>query len=162
MIKRTPQQLGRDYEADFARRYGGNAQPASGAGPRHKLDWRMGTLLASLKHTIHRSYRLTAEELQEALAGAQGPGGRGEIPAMVIKMDGFPDDVIVMRAADLRSMFEGEVEVSFAPTKRSARLAAARQRLKLIVRVSTRRVSPGCKFRLRVWYSARQGPLSTS
>ena len=123
MIK-TPQQLGRDYEEDFARRVGGKPQPNSGAGPRYKLDWKMGSLLASLKHTVHRSYRLTADELQEALAGAQGPGGRGEIPAMVIKMDGFPDDVLVMRVSDLQAIFQGEVEVSFETSKRAARLAA--------------------------------------
>jgi hypothetical protein len=128
-MKRTPQELGREYEQDFARRYGGAAQPASGATPRFKLDWKMGTLLASLKHTIHRSYRLTADELQEALAGAQGPGGRGEIPAMVIKMDGFPDDVIVMRVTDLQSALEGEVEVSFTPGKRAQKLAAAARRI---------------------------------
>lgn len=130
-MRRTPQELGRDYEQDFARRYGGTAQPQSGAGPKFKLDWKLGGLLASLKHTKHRSYRLTAEELQEMLAGAQGPGGRGEIPAMAIKMDGFPDDVFVLRGSDLRAMFEGEAEtaVVFTPTKRSARLAAAAPRI---------------------------------
>ena len=122
---RTPQQLGRDYEKDFPRRYGGRPQPASGATPRFKLDWRGGGLLASLKHTIHRSYRLTADELQEALAGAQGAGGRGEVGVMVIKMDGFPDDVFVIRGSDLRSMLEGDVDVSFTPSKRAERLAAA-------------------------------------
>src|SRR4051794_24350323 len=126
MIKATPQQLGRDYEHDLAKRYGGKAQPASGATPRFKLDWKLGSLLASLKHTLSRSYRLTAEELQEALAGAQGSGGRGEIPVMVIRMQGFADDVFVIRGQDMRSIFEGEVEVEFTPTKRAARLAAAR------------------------------------
>lgn len=126
MTERTPQQLGRDYEASFAKTYGGKAQPASGATPRYKLDWKSGGLLASLKRTIHRSYRLTAEELQETLAGAQGPGGRGEIGIMAIKMQGFPDDVFVIRGSDLRSMLEGEVEVTFAPSKRALRLAAAK------------------------------------
>jgi hypothetical protein len=126
MIERTPQQLGRDYESEFSKRYGGKPQPASGATPRYKLDWRGGGLLASLKRTIHKSYRLTADELQETLAGAQGPGGRGEIGVMAIRMDGFPDDVFVIRGQDLRSMLEGEVEVTFAPSKRAIRLAAAK------------------------------------
>jgi hypothetical protein len=127
LVRRTPQQLGLDYEEDFAKRYGGSAQPRSGAGPKYKLDWKLGSLLASLKHTMHESYRLTAAELREALAGAQGPGGRGETPAMVIKMAGFPDDVLVMRVSDLEAMLQGETEVvTFAPSKRAQRLAAVR------------------------------------
>lgn len=125
-MSKSPQQLGRDYEASFSKTYGGKAQPASGATPRYKLDWRGCGLLASLKHTLHKSYRLTADELQETLAGAQGPGGRGEIGVMAIRMNGFPDDVFVIRGQDLRSMLEGEVEVTFAPSKRALRLAAAK------------------------------------
>jgi len=125
---RTPQQAGRDYEGDLAARLGGEVQPASGATSLYKLDLKLGVLLFSAKHTKHRSYRLTAEELQEALAGAQGPGGRGEIPAMAIRMDGFPDDVVVLRASDLRSILAREVEVGVIPqTKREAKLAAARR-----------------------------------
>jgi hypothetical protein len=124
----TPQERGRDYERELAARYGGRPQPASGATPLFKLDWKLGNLLVSAKRTMARSYRLTADELQEALAGAQGPGGRGEIPAMAIRMEGFPDDVFVVRGSDLRAMLEREVEVSFEPGKRAAKLAAASRR----------------------------------
>lgn len=122
---RTPQEQGRDYEAELADRYGGSAQPGSGAGHRFKLDWRLGSLLFSAKHTRHESYRLTAAELREALAGAQGPGGRGEVPAMAIRMAGFPDDVFVLRGSDLRALLEGDVEVTLSPSKRASKLAAA-------------------------------------
>lgn len=128
MIHRTPQEQGRDYERDLAARLGGKAQPASGATPLFKLDLKLGCLLFSAKHTQHESYRLTAENLREALAGAQGPGGRGEIPAMAIRMQGFPDDVIVMRGSDLRSILQGEVDVELPSTRRSAKLAAADRR----------------------------------
>jgi hypothetical protein len=124
----TPQQQGRDYEAELADRLGGKAQPASGAGPRWKLDLKLGSLLFSAKHTEHESYRLKAEDLREALAGTQGPGGRGEIPAMAIRMAGFPDDVFVMRGSDLRALLEEEVTASISPSKRAAKLAAARRR----------------------------------
>src|SRR4051794_28531810 len=123
-LQSTPQQQGRDYESELADRYGGKVQPGSGATPRFKLDWRLGSLLASVKKTTHRSYRLTADELQEALAGARGPGGRGEIPVMVIRMSGYPDEVFVISGSDMRSIFEGEVDVQMAPTKRAAKLAA--------------------------------------
>jgi len=126
-VVRTPQEQGRDYESDLAARYGGQVQPGSGSTPRFKLDWRLGRLLVSVKRTTHESYRLTAADLQEALAGAQGPGGRGEIPAMAIHMEGFPDDVFVLRGSDLRAMLEGDVEVRVEPTRRAARLAAADQ-----------------------------------
>jgi hypothetical protein len=124
----TPQQQGRDYEAELANRYGGKAQPGSGATPRFKLDLKLGSLLFSAKHTEHESYRLKAEDLREALAGSQGPGGRGEIPAMAIRMQGFPDDVFVMRGSDLRALLEEEVTASISPSKRSAKLQAAARR----------------------------------
>lgn len=128
-MKRTPQEQGRDYEAELAARYGGRAQPASGAGPRYKLDWRLGRLLASVKRTTHRSYRLTADDLLEMRAGAQGPGGRGETPCMVIGMEGVPDDVFVFLGSDLRAMLEGEAPApEFSPGKRAAKLAAAARR----------------------------------
>lgn len=125
----TPQQEGRDYEAELAERYGGKAQPGSGAGPRFKLDLKLGSLLFSAKHTSHESYRLTAADLREALAGAAGPSGRGEIPAMAIKMEGFPDDVFVLRGRDLAMILAGEIDVTIAPSKRASKLAAASQRL---------------------------------
>jgi hypothetical protein len=125
--RRTPQEEGRAYEAELATRYGGKPQPASGATPRFKLDWKLAKLLVSAKCTRHSSYRLTAEDLREAFAGAQGPGSRGdEVLAMAIRMEGFPDDVFVLRGSDLRDMLEGDVEVvRFAPRKMSAKLAAA-------------------------------------
>jgi hypothetical protein len=122
----TPQQDGRDYETELAARYGGKVQPGSGAGHRFKLDWKLGSLLVSAKRTLHESYRLTAADLREALAGARGPGGRGEVPAMVIKMEGFPDDVWILRGEDVRAIFEGEVELAIEPSKRQSKLAAVR------------------------------------
>lgn len=123
----TPQQEGRDYEVELAARYGGEVQPGSGSTPRFKLDLKLGSLLISAKHTRHESYRLTAAELREALAGAAGPGGRGEIMMMAIEMQGFPDDVFVMRGSDLHALLEGEVDVTIAPSKRAQKLAAARR-----------------------------------
>lgn len=127
-VVRTPQQAGRDYEAELAERLGGHLQPNSGAGPRWKLDLKLGSLLFSAKHTTHESYSLKASDLREAMAGAQGPGGRGETPAMVIRMAGFPDDVVVMRASDLFALLQGDVEPPVVtPGRREAKLAAARR-----------------------------------
>jgi hypothetical protein len=128
MIQRTPQEQGRDYEHELAARYGGKAQPASGATPLFKLDWKLGNLLVSVKKTVHRSFRLTADDLLELRAGAQGPGSRGEIPCMVIGIEGAPDDVFLFFGSDVRAILEREVEVSFEPTKRAAKLAAANRR----------------------------------
>ena len=124
---KTPQQQGRDYESELAARYGGKVQPASGATPRWKLDWKLGNLLASVKKTTHRSYRLTADDLLEMHAGAQGPAGRGEIPCMVIKMEGVPDDVFVFFGSDLRALGEREVDLGSTTSRQSAKLAAASQ-----------------------------------
>jgi hypothetical protein len=123
---RTPQEAGRDYDSEIAARYGGRAQPGSGAGVRYKLDCKLGELLIEGKRTQHESYRLTALELRKVLAGAQGPGGRGEHGVMAIDMAGFPDDVFVVPGAVMRALLAGEVEATVAPSKRAARVAAAR------------------------------------
>jgi len=129
MIRRTPQQIGRDYEFELAERYGGTPQPASGAGPRFKLDCKLGSLLVSAKRTTHESYSLKAAEMREALAGAQGPGGRGEVPAMAIRMEGFDDDLFALRGSDLLEILQGEVEVELAaPNRRQLLLGLARAR----------------------------------
>ena len=122
---KTPQQEGRDYEEELAARYGGRAQPGSGAGHRFKLDCKLGPLLISAKKTIHASYRLTAEELRETFAGSQGPGGRGEQGIMVVGMADYPDDVFIVPGQVMRSLLEGEVELEPTTTRRSAKLAAA-------------------------------------
>jgi hypothetical protein len=128
MREKTPQQAGRDYDSELAARYGGRAQPGSGAGPRYKLDCKLGELLIEGKRTQHRSYRLTAAELLKVLAGTQGPGGRGEHGVMAIDMAGFPDDVFVVPGAVMRALLAGEVEAQVAPSRREAKLAAARVR----------------------------------
>lgn len=125
----TPQQAGRDYDAELAARYGGRAQPQSGAGPLYKLDCKIGDLLIEGKRTPYESYRLTAAELRKVFAGTQGPGGRGEHGVMAIDMVGFPDDVFVVPGAVMRALLEGKVQAEVAPGKRSSKLAAARRRL---------------------------------
>lgn len=127
MNRPTPQQAGRDYDTETARRYGGKPQPGSGATDRYKLDWKVGSLLVENKTTTHESYRLTAAGLRKALAGAQGPGGRGEQMAMCIRMRGFDDDVFVIPGQTMRALLAGEVDVQAAPSKRAQRLAAARR-----------------------------------
>jgi hypothetical protein len=125
--RRTPQEQGRDYDAELAARYGGTAQPGSGAGPRYKLDCKLGELLIEGKRTQHESYRLTAAELRKVLAGTTGPGGRGEHGVMAIDMAGFADDVFVVPGAVMRALLAGEVQAQVAPSRREAQLAAARR-----------------------------------
>lgn len=122
----TPQQKGRNHEVELASRYGGKLQPGSGSGVRYKLDWKLGELLVEVKTTIHESYRLTATEMRKALAGAQGPGGRGEHMVMAIRMEGFPDDVFIVPGQTMRALLAGEVDAQIAPSKRASKLAAAR------------------------------------
>lgn len=125
----TPQQKGRDYEAELVERYGGRTQPASGATPLYKLDCKIGELLVSAKRTKHESYRLTAAEMRETLAGSEGPGGRGEKGIMAIDMAGYPDDLFVVPGQVMRAILQGDVEVGvITQTKREAKLAAAANR----------------------------------
>lgn len=127
MTRPTPQQRGRDYDSELASRYGGRAQPGSGAGLFFKLDCKIGELLVEGKRTKHNSYRLTAAELRKAHAGAQGPGGRGEYMAMCIDMEGFPDDVFIVPGQTMRALLAGEIDIQAKPSARARKLAAARR-----------------------------------
>jgi len=126
---RTPQDDGRAYDHELAERYGGRAQPGSGAGPVFKLDCKIGELLIEGKRTSHESYRLTAHELRKVLAGTVGPGGQGEHGVMAIDMAGYPDDVFVVPGSVMRALLAGEISTPAAePSRLAAKLAAAERR----------------------------------
>jgi len=120
-----PQALGREYEAEFAERHGLKAMPASGAGPRYKLDAGDVDVLFSLKLTTAESFRITAKDLLELQSGAAGPGGRGQLGIMVSKIEGIGEEVATMRWSDLLAVLRGEVAVAQRTTPHEKKLAGA-------------------------------------
>jgi hypothetical protein len=124
--RRSPQQIGRDFEALWADRHGLRAQPGSGNLPAYPLDVGGAGILASLKHTIHRSFSVTAEMIHEMAAAARGPRSRGtQMPVLVVKVDGVDEPVWVMLESDALSLARGEAGVEVkAPTLAQRRAAA--------------------------------------
>lgn len=121
----TPQDLGRRYEKDFADRYGAKQTAGSGATPRYKLDVDHVSVLWSLKHTEAESFRLTAKDLLDAFAGAEGPGSRMVLPAMAVNVPAIREEVAVVRVRDLLALLRGEVVVNVKPTQRDVKRAFA-------------------------------------
>lgn len=100
MADRTPQQLGRDWEQEFARRIGATPVKNSGAGFL-KLDVRGAHVLWSLKWSgNNKSIRIEDAWMEEALAAIHGPGGiGGEVaPGIATKTSGF--ELVTLRLAD--------------------------------------------------------------
>lgn len=121
----SPQEMGRLFEREFVAEIGGRLVPGSGSTPRAKLDVDQATLLWSLKWTAAESYRLTAADVREAVAGARGPGSRMVLPLLGVRIAGVGESISVARTSDLLAMLRGEVETSFTHARRSERLAAA-------------------------------------
>lgn len=64
-MKKTPQQRGRDFEKEIARRVEGTLTPSSGALWGSKLDVRTNDYLISCKYTEKKSFSIKASDLKE-------------------------------------------------------------------------------------------------
>lgn len=88
-----PQDIGTEFEEEFAEEMGLEPVPGSGAQWHSKLDVAGGGARWSLKATAHRSYRLKKSELVEAQAAC---AETGEIPLMAIALDYGRDPMIAI------------------------------------------------------------------
>lgn len=127
MPDRQAIEAGLAYEESFAGRWGGEQVVGSGNTPRRKLDVNGGVILASLKWTGGKSFRITNDVVREAIEGATGPGGMSAdmIPAVVVRLDEIDEEWMMLRVSDMLSLLRGDVEFSIAPTKRQIKRAAA-------------------------------------
>lgn len=118
--------IGTLFEELFAKLFGLKKVKASGALPFWKLDVEGKRILLSLKATEAKSFRVTKDDLDEALDAIYGPGGLGGdyVPGMAICLvqDGVPkasDPMFIMlEANDLVRLLQEEAEV-FALDKES-------------------------------------------
>jgi hypothetical protein len=110
---------GRQWEEDFARSIGGRLQPGSGNTRLAKLDVRGNEILWWLRQSKGGSYRLTPDDVDEAITGARGLGGPGVVPGMAIRVGRH--DVVVMLAADLIDVLQRPGEFALKERKSDTR-----------------------------------------
>lgn len=126
--KPTPQELGRQFEIDFAEReLGGKARPVPGSGalPQYNLDVNQLSILWSLKHTTNASISLTEKIILEAFAGAEGPSSRMVIPALALRIGGLGETIAALRMRDLLGIATREIDFSVTPSRREIKRALA-------------------------------------
>lgn len=126
----TPQQLGREFEKFWAKKFGGKTTPASGAKWYSKLDVRSGRILWSLKFTSFKSFPVTQALLDEAFDASEGMGGEGTVPALGLRIGSSDYDVVVIRRDDFIELMKSEPTIE--PTKVDER--RARSRVPLLLR----------------------------
>ncbi len=117
-----PQDIGREFEEEFAGRYGLRAVPGSGNQWHGKLDAAGRGARWSLKATADRGYRITPRDILELLA-ANAPGQDGLMRLMGIKTAAtteFPVVLVVMLEDDFKQISTGKVEL-FTETKVDAK-----------------------------------------
>jgi hypothetical protein len=120
----TPQEQGRQFEAEFAKRLGATVVPGSGSQWFAKLDVGGKGFLWSLKLTTKKSFRLTTDMLRELTHAVHGPGGKGgrTVPGMAIRIDN--EDWVLLKADDFIGLMREEVKM-VPPTKREEKLERA-------------------------------------
>lgn len=122
--KLTPQEEGIAFEKRFAKKFGGEEVPRSGAGIYHKLDVRDNKFLWSLKWTGNKSFSITSKIWKEVHDEVYGPGGLGLdfMPGLAIELEG--ETYAFLKMDDLVDLLESDVKV-FSPTKKSELRAKA-------------------------------------
>ena len=82
---KTPQDKGRNFEKDLAKKLGVKPQPASGALPHYKEDIETNEFLIQVKTTEKKQYTIKASDLKDLVRHAVKIGKE---PMMIIKLDG--------------------------------------------------------------------------
>ena len=118
----SEQQQGREWEKEIADEFGLTLVPGSGAPWHSKLDITGQGARWSLKWTSKDSYRVTKEDLEEAIDATRGMGGTGEIPFWAFHIAG--QDFVMMRKDDFKSYQQGDLVV--IPEKRTKTAIRAR------------------------------------
>jgi hypothetical protein len=100
---KTPSELGRLREKKYAKRIGGQLQPASGAlnCPRHKGDIKTKLFLIDSKLTGKKVYLLTADTLEKITREALAIN---KIPALSVEVGG--EQFVILRDQDFQAIRE--------------------------------------------------------
>lgn len=109
-MSKTPNEIGREWEKQLAARLGGSVVPGSGNQWHSKLDVGSHSFLWSCKATLAQSFRLTLDDVYEAVRAVIGPGGKGgrTIPAIALKIQ--DEELAVLRLSDLLELLQEDVK----------------------------------------------------
>lgn len=132
----TPQQQGRQFEKEIADEFDLQTTPASGAFWFSKLDlFGYGTRW-SCKFTQKRSFRLTQDDIDEAVKACQGPGGDGSIPLWMLRLGSEKYDLVIMRKEDFKLFTEKNINLR-APEIGKSVLKRRRSEVPILLREET-------------------------
>ncbi len=125
-------QRGRDFEVRVAEATGGQCQPGSGNGWRHKSDVKSGgMLLISAKAETDRTWARTRAQMREAIDLA---AATGMLPALALLEDDG-EEIIVMRLSDLALALSGEVALQ--PQRSNGEVRRERADIPVMLRSET-------------------------
>lgn len=108
---------GYKFEKDTEKDFSGRRTIGSGNRWFDRMDVGTRKILLSCKETGHNSFRITQDDLQEAIDAVEGPGGAGGeiIPGWAIRINN--NDYILLRKEDLIRMVKEEA--TFIPETKS-------------------------------------------
>jgi hypothetical protein len=103
MNPKTPQEKGYAWEEEVARAFGGKLTTGSGNRNYARLDVTGQGFVISAKHTIHKSFSVSAETMQDARSVAMGPNGVDPsiVPILAVKMEESGLEIAVVEMATL-------------------------------------------------------------
>lgn len=131
----TPQQKGRDFERELAEELGLSLVPGSGNQWWAKLDLKGVRARWSLKYTESNSFPLRRVDFEEALDATTGLQGDGSTSIFAVRMEGLPDDFVMMWKNDFIQMQAGELKfVGEDPTPKKSEVRRARSRVPVLMR----------------------------
>jgi len=109
----SPQEEGRIFETEIAEEFALQENPASGAVWYSKLDLRGYSTRWWLRLTKKRFFRLTQDNIDEAVRACYGPGGDGSLPIWAIRVGEEKYDLIFMRKNDFKLLIEDEIDMRY-------------------------------------------------
>lgn len=107
----TPQARGRKFEKEIGDEFDLYQTPASGALFYSKLDLAGFGSRWSCKFTEKRSFRLTQEDIEEAIRACTGVGGDGTIPVWALRIGEERYDLVIMRKEDFKLLLNKEISI---------------------------------------------------
>lgn len=121
---KRPQEIGRVHETYLAKTLGGSVVPGSGNQWYAKLDVEADSIIFSCKATNAKSMRIDRSMIDEMQNAAHGLMGQpGTIGAMSVWLEGGECRLIVLMEQDFIWLCEGQLEISFKPTKTAEKIA---------------------------------------
>lgn len=129
----SPQEKGREFERELADEFGLSVTPGSGNQWFAKLDLKGLRARWSLKYTEGNSFPLRRADFEEALSATTGLSGDGSISLFAVRMDGLPDDLVMMWKNDFRKLQNGELNLIDTESKAYGNAAARREKARVPV-----------------------------